>query len=63
MCKRYYEEIFELLMVALSHLKNISFSSHTTGNGTREQPCSVLTLIVLRSFPNNLLQRCLGTLN
>lgn len=45
--KRYYEEIFELLMALLSPLKSISFSSCIAGNSTHKQPYSVLTLIVL----------------
>lgn len=63
MFKRYYEEIFELLMAVLSPPKSISFSLHTTGNSTHEQPYSVLTLIALRTFLNNLLQRCFRSLN
>lgn len=55
--KRYYEEIFELLMALLSPLKSIRFSSCITGNSTHKQPYSVLTLIVLRTFLNSLLQR------
>lgn len=61
--KRYYEEIFELLMALLSPLKSISFSSCITGNSTHKQPYSVVTLIVLRTFQNSLFQKFFGSLN
>lgn len=63
MFKRYYEQIFELLMAVLSPLKSIGFSSHTAGNSTHEQSYSVLTLIAVRTFLNNLFQRCFRSLN
>lgn len=64
MCtKGIMKQSLNLLVAVLSLLKSISFSSRTTGNSTRGQPYSVLTLIALRIFPDNLLQRCFGSLN
>lgn len=54
MCAKGIMRKSELLMAVLSPLKSISFSSHTAGNSTHEQPYLVLPLTALRTFPNNL---------